>query len=331
MTQRVSLKDIARKAGVSAMTVSRALRNDPRVLAATKKKILGTAKALGYQPDPNLQKMMGYMRKARVRPRAESIALVWPDIGRESMRMAHLQRMVQSARERAEEFGFGLEEFWLKEKGMTGKRLCSILNNRGIQCMILAPIFRRVHGHVKLEWDRYSVSATGFGLWRPQLHRVQFDHYGNTVTVMRKLAHQGCKRIALMFDKQTNERMHRACEAAFLAHHPLGSAVASRLVSFNRSAEKLREFMEKQKPEGAITDPSEWWFKYLRTHGPMPYATLAYQPRFPDFPGIDQRDDLLGAYAVDLVVAQFHRGERGVPEHPKVVLCQGEWRSCGEV
>ena len=96
--------------------------------------------------------------------------------------------MVQGARARAEELGFGLEEFWLR--GMSGKRLCSILSNRGIQCLILAPIFSRAHGHLSLEWERFSTVTTGLGLWRPQLHRVHFDHYGNMVTLMRKAVAQ---------------------------------------------------------------------------------------------------------------------------------------------
>lgn len=48
--QTVRLKDIARACGVGISTVSRAIRNDPRILPETKARILATAQALGYNP-----------------------------------------------------------------------------------------------------------------------------------------------------------------------------------------------------------------------------------------------------------------------------------------
>src|SRR5712691_8353132 len=43
--------DIARKLGLSAMTVSRALTGHPEVSEKTKQKVLRCASALGYQPN----------------------------------------------------------------------------------------------------------------------------------------------------------------------------------------------------------------------------------------------------------------------------------------
>jgi LacI family transcriptional regulator len=45
-----------------------------------------------------------------------------------------------------------------------------------------------------------------------------------------------------------------------------------------------------------------------------------------ELPGIDMREDLVAASAVDLVIAQLHRNERGVPTHPTTLLLEGEWR-----
>ena len=47
----VRLKDIAHHAGVSVMTVSKALRDEPDVSAATKSRIKGLALQMGYVPD----------------------------------------------------------------------------------------------------------------------------------------------------------------------------------------------------------------------------------------------------------------------------------------
>src|SRR6202008_78540 len=51
----VRLKDIAQLAHVSVMTVSKALRDEPDVSAATKAKIKLLAQQLGYVPDSSAQ------------------------------------------------------------------------------------------------------------------------------------------------------------------------------------------------------------------------------------------------------------------------------------
>src|SRR5258707_15123507 len=51
----VRLKDIAHQAGVSIMTVSKALRDEPDVSATTKTRIKLLAQRLGYVPDSSAQ------------------------------------------------------------------------------------------------------------------------------------------------------------------------------------------------------------------------------------------------------------------------------------
>src|SRR5947207_15538839 len=47
----VRLKDIAERAGVSVMTVSKVLRDAPDISAATKNRIRALARQMGYVPD----------------------------------------------------------------------------------------------------------------------------------------------------------------------------------------------------------------------------------------------------------------------------------------
>ena len=48
----IRLKDIAEKAGVSVMTVSKALRNKPDIAKATRTRIRAIADQAGYLPPP---------------------------------------------------------------------------------------------------------------------------------------------------------------------------------------------------------------------------------------------------------------------------------------
>ena len=51
----IRLKDIAARAGVSLMTVSKALRDEPDVSATTKTRIKLLAQQMGYVPDSSAQ------------------------------------------------------------------------------------------------------------------------------------------------------------------------------------------------------------------------------------------------------------------------------------
>ena len=47
----VRLKDIAAQAGVSIMTVSKVMRDEPDISAATKARVRALAEQMGYTPD----------------------------------------------------------------------------------------------------------------------------------------------------------------------------------------------------------------------------------------------------------------------------------------
>ena len=62
---RPSLRVVAKAAGVSAMTVSRVLRDHPKVSAKMRAQVLKIAQELGYRPDPNVAKLMHHLRLRR--------------------------------------------------------------------------------------------------------------------------------------------------------------------------------------------------------------------------------------------------------------------------
>ena len=68
----VTIKDIARKAGVSYATVSRALNNHPEVNEGTRKRILKIAAEIGYQPNA--------IARGLVCKQTNTIGLLIPDI-----------------------------------------------------------------------------------------------------------------------------------------------------------------------------------------------------------------------------------------------------------
>ncbi|MCR2823171.1 LacI family DNA-binding transcriptional regulator [Lederbergia panacisoli] len=70
----VTIKDIAKIAGVSYSTVSKALNDSPLVKPTTKSRILKVAKEMGYEPNYAAQRLVSKQTKI--------IGLIWPTIER---------------------------------------------------------------------------------------------------------------------------------------------------------------------------------------------------------------------------------------------------------
>ncbi len=70
----VTIKDIAKHAGVSYSTVSKALRNSPLVKKPTKTKIIQIAEELGYQPN--------IAARSLVQKKSFTVGVVWPTVER---------------------------------------------------------------------------------------------------------------------------------------------------------------------------------------------------------------------------------------------------------
>jgi LacI family transcriptional regulator len=50
-----------------------------------------------------------------------------------------------------------------------------------------------------------------------------------------------------------------------------------------------------------------------------------WSPKCPELAGIDQNANLVGEAAVDLLIGQLQRNERGLPDYPKTTLVGGTW------
>ena len=63
----MNLRHLAKMVGVSASAVSLALRDSPRISAATKAKVMRAAKESGYAPDAKIVDLMRHLRASEAR------------------------------------------------------------------------------------------------------------------------------------------------------------------------------------------------------------------------------------------------------------------------
>ncbi len=329
----VSLKAIARHAGLSLATVSYALRGHAKIPPVTRDRVAAAARALGYRPNPRVAGLMAHIRGARVRPGAERFAFVWVHTPRRaSAENPYLRAVFRGAAARAERLGFALEEFWTDDPGMTEPRLQEIIVARGITGVLLSPVLTR-ETSLALDWDwgRFAAVVIGNVTWVPELHHVGHHHFLAMRTVLLELAKLGCARPAAVVDAVIDDRAKHAWTGAFFANHP--EPDRARRMLYLHDPKRPRGLAAWLRRSGAdalivssVAQLAAPGVKAVCREGRLRLATLRWPGKSQTaIGGIDQGDDLLGAQAVELLIAQLNHNERGPPRQPGMMLFPGQW------
>ncbi len=327
---QVTQAEIARVAGVSKMTVSRALRGGLLVRPELAARIRRAAAELGYVPDPEVARLMTHLRRARKSAARETLAFVWTEPPAERPANPWGRQLFEGAAARAAELGYALEAFQLTPGEMTAGRLARILQHRGVRGLMLSPLISRSRGHLRMPWEEFSVVVIGLGFLKPAFHRVHHHHFLGVMTALRRLRKAGYQRIGLCVPAVLDRRMFGAWSAGFLVHHPPGARVAAGLMhlpqTLNRAA--FAAWCEKAKPEVVLESgqAARSWLAAIPARARPAHATLSWHAGQPEVAGLDQRSGLIGATAADLLIEQLRHNERGVPAHPKTVMVEGVWR-----
>lgn len=319
--KRITIAEVARRAGVSRAAVSYALRDDPNIAAATRAKIRKVADALGYRPDPTLARLMAHLHGGRGRRYAGKIALLnvheQADYWRETDALMDFRK---SAETRAAELGYDTEEFWLHEPGRTPKRLAQMLAARGIRGLLVGSTGR--HGSaVEFPWSKFAAVTVGYSVETPALHRVVTHHYRNTRLALAHAVAAGYSKIGFVVPWEAEAAMENLHLAAFLAYQQ-DVAVKERippLLMAGDDAGALRRWFEKHKPEVVLTTTVE--VAELR----VPWVKLLLWDEGDDVAGVRPGYERLGAAAVNLLAEQLQHDDRGVPADPKIVQVEGRW------
>lgn len=344
--QRVSLADIARDCGLSKMTVSRALRNQPYVTAAKRAAVLASARRLGYRQDPRLGAMLHYLRSSKRRRSREVLALLWLDaeradvLGKQSPFRDYLGRIVRGASARADELGYGLEQFWLRDEGISARRLGQILQARGIKGVIIGQPVHRSTSSVDLDWSRFCVVQLDEHPALPRFQTIEMDNYAGVALAVQRLEEAGFTRIALCEDPAHDLMIRRRWRAAFLAYHPLGATAAARLLLVDEAprltGRRVVNWWKKRRPDVVLlrepTLPEDWRaaiheagvedFRFACLNlRPAPGSARPGAGRA----GVYQSYESYAATAVEMVAGLIQRNECGVPVETKTVTTGVEW------
>jgi DNA-binding LacI/PurR family transcriptional regulator len=337
---RVSLRDIARLTGYSHATVSMALRMMPAIRPATRRKILKAAAQLGYRPDPMLSSLAAYRQGKRAPAFHGTLAYINNHPDPASLHNVPIfADYLRGAAHRAERLGYKVEEFWLRQPGMTQRRFEKILTAHGIHGLLLAPQPADV-SHLETEFADFSCVALGYSLEFPRFHIVATAQFLGAVKLTHILLERGYRRILFISSKAFEQRT--ACHYLGGFHTTVMQSAGATLIppllhdestaTADQGAFGRLVLAELRKHRAdAVISTAPWTFDQLRDcgiriPGDVALATLAWHATHPHVSGLHQRGVATGRAAVDLLSGMLMRGERGVPSAPCHLLIEPGWQ-----
>ena len=326
-----TLRSLARTLGVSRTTISEALRGSPRVKPATAEKIRAAAEAVGYHHNPLAGAIMSELRRSRgelFRGVLAIVGVVEPD--RPAYAARFYEELIRGATARAAELGFKVEIFMVDEQVLPIRRLNHILQSRGIRGVMLLPTWADPD-FLKLDWSRYAGVYLDYYIARPALRCISSDHFRSMMMALQHLHALGYRRPGVILLRHQDERLHHRWEGAYLAfqaRHPVAKPVPA-LLADAMEPKVFSAWFRRYNPDvvlGHFVEAIDWMkaagAKIPQTHGFF-CLNLVHADR--PCAGLDQTPDLIGVRAAELVIAQLHRNERGVPLSYSLTTLPAKW------
>lgn len=191
----VRLKDIAERAGVSVMTVSKVMRDAPDISTATKTRVRALADEMGYVPDSQAQALRNRVTKL--------FGLVIP-----AATNPVFARVVMAIEERAHEIGCDIilcHTLNLPEREETAIRR---LISRRVEGLFISPVYRMAPtASIYQELERCRIPAVILGhraSFCGQFVNVETDDIQASYVLTRHLLDLGHRRIAFFAGPQVS-------------------------------------------------------------------------------------------------------------------------------
>ena len=241
-----------------------------------------------------------------------------------------LRDIIQSARRRAATLGYKLEILRLDDAVMERKDLQRVLYSRGIDGILLLPM-KRPRSFVRLlEWDKFSVVATTYGVLAPKFHRIVPHQFSNTQSIYGELAKRGYRRIGLVLPELHDVRSHYSFTSAFAGMGLLGGMeVIQPFIHPDSLPVHVRRWLDRERPDVVLAagerdcEAIALAFRGLESRE-MDFAVLAREDSSV-FAGIDELPEEIGTAAVDILHSSIQLGEKGIPTVARVTMIEGRW------
>jgi DNA-binding LacI/PurR family transcriptional regulator len=289
---------------------------------------------MGYRANAVVANLMAQLRASKTPKFQAVLGLVSAPGKKEGVEGTHsFREWMKGCKLRAEQIGYGLDEFPLNLPEVTPSRLLKILESRNIRGLIVAGVME--HGTLATEfsglWKQFACVVVGNQTTRPRLHFACNDQYSTAYNSVREVLRLGYTKPSLVINRKTDELLDYRFDAGFWgAVH--GFPQNRRIPPFdfsNGSQKNFSAWFQKHKPDVIITlhETVREWLAGMKLNVPddVGLAHLDRTTGTADWAGMNQNNDLVGMAAVDMLVGQLHRNEFGAPAYAKCMLVESTW------
>lgn len=333
--RRPSLRALAKMAGVSLCTASRAMHEDPLVTPATRARIQAVAKKMGYRPSAAMARFLSTVRSAEGGKQRETLGFLWTDTPEQHVH-AHefAKRLYDGAKARAAELNFSLDEFFWTGEAKGKRQLERVLRARGIRGLLVAGSVSRALVELDLDCSRLHVVAIGRGVSAPRFNRVVNDQFGITTLALRHLLALGYRRIGLIHDRDDDERSAHRISGAYIAGLLAAGLKPLEIEALSGGVEVkgMQAWLKNNNPDCVLASVAGL-FEAVRAGAeagglPVPdFAALNLTPDDARTSGVYQRYESLAGAAVELLASALVHHTAGVPPVARQMTIAPEWRA----
>lgn len=325
-----TLRQIAALAGVSSMTVSRAIAGRGRIAEATRQRIVQLAREHGYVPDPEIAKLMHHLRGRRAQ-RFQSL-IVGLSTRQADDPEVYFRLISRGAKTRLAERGYGFEPMHISANPTDWPSLQRTLKSRGVEGILILPQVAPIDLTHLLDWSLFCVVAASASATLPGAHRVTPHHFANMLLLCRTLTQQGHRRIGLVIASDHDRRTEHGFTAG-VTWHGLNEAAhfVPPYISRQSDPAGLRAWFAREKPDVIITSQlstARTCAAQLRCklRGAVRFVCTSRLPtRAAQIAGIDERPELIGAAAADRLASMVERRKPTLTQAPQSTLLTGRW------
>lgn len=316
---RVTLADVAKDCGLSAMTVSCVVRGIQCVKPETRNRVEKSIRKLGYQMDPTLRALAAYRTKKARETSGYRATIAYLD----SEINTYSKTLFKMADEESRILGYKTDYFELPLEEEMQRQLSQKLWLRGIRGILLGPCQREepIRGFKSDLFAMVGIGAMRHGVC---IDSVCSDYFQGLYLAATRCFDLGFRRIGLLLPEQLEGRTgHRWLGAycAFCEHYQIKNNAM--IYGHENSQSQITRWVRNEKINAILTL----------------YGHASLQQRFPEvrfvsLNGWDPQSDwwhirtpaeLIVREAVRLLDQNLCQQNFGLPEWPKIIFIAGHW------
>ncbi len=326
------MRELARQAGVSHATVSRALRNDPRISEAVTRRLQRLARKLGYRRDPKLAAFMTHLRNKPQQGFHGTLAWI-TDYNLTLPQEQEIHGFYWGhAERRAAELGYRLECF-SGVRSADAPRLGRILRSRSIQGVALRNMDAVDYARWNWDWRRLACVHNGALQSVPLVDASDADDVANNLHLFEVLSKKQYRRIGVLTLRSIEAGIQFSlcgAQARFALVHPEHPCFPPCLLDdLGAAARRQAAAWLKRHDVECVVTQAPGMREFLEELGhPVPRRIgCAAQGvgQHSVYSGIYQRDDELARSMIESVVNSLALGRFGLPAIPRQILIPGTW------